>query len=170
MKITAIDFETANHNPDSACSLAMVSIEDGNITSAREFLIRPPDSYFRFSAIHGITWEDVHDQPDFSDRIPQIESFLSDTHLLVAHNAHFDRRVLLSCYTYAQHRCPPIPFSCSIKVAKQVWRLDSYRLPVVCEHLGIALNHHEALSDAQACAEIIIAADKAGIRAKAGMI
>jgi len=38
------------------------------------------------------------------------------------------------------------------------WRLPSARLPAVCAHLGIPLDHHNAISDAEACARIAIAA------------
>lgn len=35
-------------------------------------------------------------------------------------------------------------------------------LPDVCARLGIELNHHDALSDAEACARIAIAAGMGG--------
>lgn len=33
--------------------------------------------------------------------------------------------------------------------------LDSYRLDAICRHIGFDLKHHDAVSDAQACAEIL---------------
>ena len=41
--------------------------------------------------------------------------------------------------------------------------LTRANLPAVCEHLGIALNHHDPASDAEACARIVIAARREGI-------
>jgi DNA polymerase-3 subunit epsilon len=35
-------------------------------------------------------------------------------------------------------------------------------LPDVCRYLGIQLNHHNALSDAEACAQIVISAAQDG--------
>lgn len=40
------------------------------------------------------------------------------------------------------------------RLAKQNLQLKNYQLSTVCEHLGIELNHHEAMSDANACKEI----------------
>ena len=51
-----------------------------------------------------------------------------------------------------------------MQIARRTWKLPRNRLPDVCAHLGIALNHHEALSDAEACARIAIAARQAGAR------
>ena len=36
------------------------------------------------------------------------------------------------------------------------------KLPDVCNYLGIDLRHHQADSDAEACAQIVIAAQAAG--------
>jgi DNA polymerase-3 subunit epsilon len=47
-----------------------------------------------------------------------------------------------------------------VKLARQVWRLPSNKLNLVCEHLNIPLQHHDALSDAEACARIVLEAEK----------
>jgi DNA polymerase-3 subunit epsilon len=49
-----------------------------------------------------------------------------------------------------------------MELARQVWRIYPTRLPDVCRHLGIALNHHHAVSDAEACARIVLAAFRSG--------
>ena len=76
MKIIALDFETADNGPDSACALAMVAIEDGTISGQKSFLIRPPRDTFRFTYIHGITWAHVRNELIFAERIPEIEDFI----------------------------------------------------------------------------------------------
>jgi DNA polymerase-3 subunit epsilon len=43
-----------------------------------------------------------------------------------------------------------------------VWGIYPTKLPNVCRHLGISLNHHEASSDAEACARIMIRALEEG--------
>jgi len=63
MKIVALDFETADTGPDSACALGMVSIEDGRITGNSKFLIRPPRQVIKFTHILGITWRQVRNEP-----------------------------------------------------------------------------------------------------------
>ena len=68
-KIIAIDFETANEQRASACSIGLAWIEDGEVTRVEERLIRP--SEMRFSgfniSIHGITPDDVVDEPEFPE-------------------------------------------------------------------------------------------------------
>ena len=52
----------------------------------------------------------------------------------------------------------------AMKLARDTWRIYPTKLPDVCRRLAIALNHHEALSDAEACARIVIAAQKQGVK------
>ena len=47
-------------------------------------------------------------------------------------------------------------------MARRAWNIRPTKLSDVCRKLGIALNHHEALSDAMACAQIVLAANKQG--------
>lgn len=42
----------------------------------------------------------------------------------------------------------------TLMLAKKQLQLPNYRLNTICDFLQIKLNHHEALSDARACAEI----------------
>jgi DNA polymerase III subunit epsilon len=64
---TAIDFETANHSPESACAIGLVRVEDGVVVARESRLIRPPSRDFVFSYIHGIAWKDVAHQPVFRE-------------------------------------------------------------------------------------------------------
>ena len=43
---TAIDFETANRYPTSACSIGIVVVQDGEITEEFSHLIKPEPYYF----------------------------------------------------------------------------------------------------------------------------
>ena len=77
---------------------------------------------------------------------------------LVAHNAAFDRGVLRACCAAAGLEMPPLPFVCSMQLARQTWGVRPTKLPDVCRFLGIPLKHHDALSDAEAAARIVLAA------------
>src|SRR5690606_10909281 len=61
----AIDFETADHYPDSACAVGLVRVEHGRVARRVRQLIRPPRDIMLFTGIHGIRLEDVEDKPDF---------------------------------------------------------------------------------------------------------
>ena len=71
-RFVAIDFETADHRPDSACSLAVVVVDGVTVVNQRYFLIRPPRPHIVLSYLHGITWADVADKPPFADVWPEI--------------------------------------------------------------------------------------------------
>lgn len=154
---TAIDFETADNGRDSACSVALVRVVGGEIKEVESFLIRPPRAAFLFTHIHGITWEMVKGEPTFKQRWPQIQRMLEGSELLVAHNASFDRSVLEACCRAAGLPGVSLPFECTVQAAKRKWSLSSAKLPVVCDLLKIPLQHHDARSDAMACAKIAIA-------------
>ncbi len=160
----AIDFETADSNRNSACAVALVRVVGEAIVDRASFLIRPPRRSFVFSYLHGITWADVAHAPSFAELWPQILPKLDGASFLAAHNAPFDRSVLLACCQTAGLEPPSIPFRCTVQAARQTWKIYPTRLPDVCAYLNLPLQHHDAASDAEACARIMIAARRAGFR------
>jgi DNA polymerase-3 subunit epsilon len=158
----ALDFETADRGPDSACSIAMVRVEGSRVVARCRRLIRPPRPYFEFTYIHGITWRDVAGEPGFKEVWSREQGILDGAQFIAAHNAPFDSRVLEACCGRAGIRAPRAPFLCTVRLARKVWNIRPTRLPDVCIRLGLPLKHHDALSDAEACAGIVIAARKAG--------
>lgn len=170
----AIDFETADQGRDSACSVGLVRVENGAIVQKTVQLIQPPrfeggdlftpaPAEFMFTYIHGIKPAMVVDQPTFAQAWPKLAPMLKGADFLAAHNAPFDNGVLSACCEAAGLPKPTHRFVCTVRLARSVWSIYPTKLPNVCEKLGISLNHHEALSDAEACAKIVIAAEKKGI-------
>jgi len=160
--IVALDFETANTSADSACQLGLVRIEDWNIVRSKSWLIRPPTDEFCFTYLHGIALEDVANQPRWKGLWPEIAQELQGADFLAAHNARFDRGVLeASCLGAGIPAVLP-PFLDTVTIARRVWNIFPTKLNLVCEKLSIPLNHHEALSDAQACAQILVRAHQEG--------
>ncbi|MBN2586402.1 MAG: 3'-5' exonuclease [Candidatus Fermentibacteraceae bacterium] len=156
----AIDFETADEQKNSACAIGLVKVVNERIREKVFRLIRPPRNSFRYTHIHGISWEDVQDQPLFTDVWREIEHVFVDVKLMVAHNASFDRAVLRRCLETAGLRVSIPPFECTMILARRLWRIHPTSLPAVCRHLGIELRHHHPLSDAEASARIMMAALK----------
>lgn len=158
----AIDFETANCSRDSACAVAVTVVENGRIVQTLSRLVRPPTRWFQFTDIHGITWDDVADEPTFDEVWTVLRKEIVGVKFLAAHNASFDQGVLSAlCERY---RLAPLrkSFVCTVGLARQQWSIYPTKLPNVCKHLKIPLKHHNATSDAEACAMIVIAAQKAG--------
>ena len=154
----AIDFETADHGPDSACAVGLVRVEGGQVVHREGVLIRPPRPRILFTGVHGITWPMVADAPTFADVWQRLLPLLDGADFLAAHNAPFDKRVLAACCAAAGLAVPALSFVCTMQLARKRWGLKEYNLPSVCRRLGIGLIHHDALSDAEACARIVLAA------------
>jgi DNA polymerase III subunit epsilon len=158
----AIDFETADYGRDSACAVAVVRVEGLTIVDRASYYIRPPRQQFVFSYVHGISWTDVVDAPTFRQLWPSLWTKLDGVEFLAAHNASFDRSVLHTCCARARLSIPAHSFRCTVRLARMLWNIYPTTLPDVCKRLRIPLRHHDAASDAEACARIVIAAIEAG--------
>lgn len=158
----ALDFETADSSRESACAVGLVRVESGTVVARLARLIRPPHPTFSpfCVRIHGITPAMVADAPHFGQLWPEIFPLLAGARFVAAHNAAFDRAVLAACCRHYGIPIPTLPFVCTVRLSRKAWNLPSAALPAVCRHLGIPLKHHEALSDAFACAHIIMAIEK----------
>ncbi len=163
MDFVAIDFETANYERDSACSIGWAVVRNDAVVSNGVRLIRPPYRHFeyRFTELHGLTWEDVATAPTFGDLWPELHELL-EGQMLAAHNAPFDMGVLAALLDRYRLRSPKSSYFCTCVLARRAWpELPNHKLGTVARHLGIPLNHHQAESDAVACARIAIAANVA---------
>ncbi len=157
---TAIDFETASRRHDSACQLGLATVRQGRIIERVCWLIRPKPLYFHRAniQIHGITPDQVRDQPEFGELWPEISEKIGDD-CLVAHNAAFDLRVLIGALRSHRHPIPELRFTCTRAIARRTWpHLRRYGLKPLSNWLGIRFQHHDALEDAVACAKILLAA------------
>jgi DNA polymerase III subunit epsilon len=154
----ALDFETADHERDSACAIGLVRVEQQQIVERIHYLIRPPRRQILFTHIHGIRWADVAQEPVFGDLWDDISPLLQGVDFIAAHNAQFDQGVLYACCDAHGIQRPNSRFLCTVQLARKTWKLYPTKLPNVCDYLGIVLDHHQALSDAEACAKIVIAA------------
>jgi len=102
--------------------------------------------------------QEVRDAPLFVEVWPEVSRVIEGAAFLAAHNASFERSVLRAGCPDAARLARAMPFLCTVRLAREVWSLHRARLPDVCGLLGIALDHHDALSDAEACARIVLAA------------
>lgn len=160
LDFTAIDFETANSSPASACSVGLVRVRGGEVVATAGWLIRPPAGHDEFQEwnikIHGIHPHQVADAATWPEQFDRLCDF-AGADVLVAHNAGFDMKVLRTASEVTHLDCPPYRSLCSLQVARKVYDLDSYRLPSAAAAAGFAeFSHHDALADARACAQIVI--------------
>jgi DNA polymerase-3 subunit epsilon len=154
----ALDFETADYGADSACAIGIVRVENLKIVAREAILIRPPRPRIMFTHIHSITWSMVKDSLPFAGVWTHLQPMLEGASLLAAHNSSFDKRVLHACCAQSGLPIPEHPFLCTVHLSRHIWNTRPNDLKSVCQRLAIPLNHHEAGSDAEACAKIVIAA------------
>lgn len=107
-------------------------------------------------AIHGITPSMVDKQPIFEELWTTIEPLVSGE-TIIAHNAVFDISVLRGCLDAAQKSYPEIQYLCTYRIGKKLLQeLSSHKLNIISSYFGIRLDHHNALEDARACAQIML--------------
>lgn len=158
MDFIAIDFETGQYARESACAVGLAKYEHGALVDSFYSLIRPPSLYIRpdFTAIHGLTVEDVRDAPVFEELWKsKIQSFIKGFPL-VAHNAPFDIGVLRAVLTWYQLPAPQFSYFCTLALARHTWPdLSSHKLTSLGTEFGITYTAHNALEDAQVCGVLV---------------
>ena len=148
---TAIDFETATGYRSSICQVGLVRIKNGIVTKEINILVQPPDNYYwsRFTDIHGITAKSTLNTPSFDQIWHKITPFIENQNV-VAHNGFgFDFTVLDKTLSYYNLPIPNYNKFCTYKIYGS-------NLAILCQEHNIPLNHHDALSDARACAELYL--------------
>jgi DNA polymerase-3 subunit epsilon len=152
----AIDFETANDDHSSACAVGIATVKGGAVVDTYSSLIRPPTTYFKYTDTHGLTAQTVANAPTFADIWPEIQRRCGDG-VVVAHVAKFDMDVIAKCVAHYKLPRPAIQYVCTCRLAQCLLRdAPNHQLHTLANHYGIPLNHHEATSDAVACAELAI--------------
>ena len=147
---TAIDFETANGNTSSICQIGLVRVEQGVVVKTIDMLIQPPGNAYHWGNIrvHGIKEKDTVHAPTFDKVWPVIKEFVIDE-VMVAHNAQFDAKCLRDTLKYYNIDVPEFKTQCTVKIFKR-------NLAFLADKYNIPLTHHNALSDAHACAMLYL--------------
>ncbi len=156
MRYVAIDFETANNDAISACSIGLARVEDGKLLDSYYTLIKPPSTYFspRNIEIHGIQPHEVAQSPTFDQIWPDILLFIGDD-FLIAHNASFDVRIIRALLHHYELPIPGIRYTCTVRISRKVWpEFPNHRLTDLSRRFGFEYQAHHALEDALNCALI----------------
>lgn len=156
----AIDFETANRQRSSMCSVGVVIVKDGRVVEKLYSLIYPRPGFFSYWAtrIHGLTMRDVEDAPPFPEVWSQIAPKIEGLPL-VAHNCSFDEGCLKAAFEIYDMAYPRYTFYCTYRASRKQLKgiLPNHQLQTVAKYCGYDLErHHHALADAEACAAIAI--------------
>lgn len=148
----SIDFETMTPEQTSACAVGIVKVVDNVIVQKFYSLIKPiPDTRSeRNTFVNGISDEMVENAPTWGELFPVVLPFF-ESRYVACHQASSDINILSKINEYygvSIGRCNII----------DTYALTGESLEGACHHMGVDIGtHHDALCDATACAELILA-------------
>ena len=153
------DLETTGFSAikDKIIEIGAVKVEGGKITDRFSTFVNPGVPIpFRITQLTGITDQMVMEAPGIETVLPQFLEFIGEA-ALVAHNASFDVGFVEQNCRY-QDITPDFTSVDTVAMARILLpTLSKYKLNVVAGALHISLeNHHRAVDDAGATAEIFV--------------
>ena len=168
----AIDFETANREACSVCSVGVVAVRDGRVSDTFYSLIHPEPDYYDYfcQLVHGLCHLDTDGAPSFPEVWDEVERRIcavfpdcqpwSREIPFVAHNACFDEKCLRAAFSAYGMAYPEYAFCDTLRASRRRFgrNLPNHQLQTVAAAVGYDLRrHHHALADAEACAAIAVA-------------
>ena len=161
-----VDVETATSDKASICQIGIVQVVDGRCVDRWSSLVNPGVAFNEFNvALHGITDETVRHAPRLPDVLPDVRRRLDDQ--IVGCHTMFDRNAFsAACRLHGEPRVD-VRWLDTAAVVRKTWTQFSrrgYKLDNIAEYLGITFEHHDALEDAHAAAQVLLRAiEKTGV-------
>lgn len=163
-RFIAFDVEMPNQTSLRISAIGITVVENGEIVKQIYSLINPETKFDPYVVdLIGITPEMVADKPIFPEFWEEIKDIMSSG-LLVAHGASSDMRALAGClkyYNIAWQNTVRYTCTCDIGLACYPYA-QGHTLDALCNHIDFPLNHHNALSDSEGCAMLLLDYEKAG--------
>lgn len=166
-RYVVFDTETPNTNNNRICQIGLTVVENGAPGRTLVRLVDPECDYSWFNIqIHGITPEATNASPCFAELWHSELEQIFDGAVLVAHNAPFDMSVLASCLSsYCIEWRERAEYIDTVRMARRAFpELPNHKLDTLSRALNIDLMHHDALSDAMACARVFLECIRRGLR------
>jgi len=160
MDFVVIDVETANPDMSSICQIGLAAYSDGQLAAEWVTLVDPQSWFSPFNVqIHGIDESAVRGAPTLPDVRDVFLDFVGDA-VLVSHTP-FDRVSIHQAFESYELEVPSFAWLDSARVARRTWPECSqrgYGLANVCGLIGYEFEHHDALEDAKAAGQVMLAA------------
>jgi len=158
-EFVVFDIETTGLSPknDAITEIGAVKIRDGIVVDTFSQLVNPdrpiPQHIIELT---GITNEMVLGKSKINDVIESFMEFIGDS-ILVAHNAVFDTGFIRESISKKNTNLEN-PILDTLELSRAIFpNLKSHKLDRLAKYLGVKLmNHHRAVDDAQATADILL--------------
>jgi DNA polymerase-3 subunit epsilon len=165
----AIDFETANQQPSSVCSVGVVMVRNGKVADSFYSLIQPEPNYYNYwcQRVHGLSQCDTDDAPVFSKVWEELEERIADIFLCTDGSKQSDVGLFSGQQTInnLRYQIASIPFVAHnarfdegcLKAVFKVYQMDypDYRfydtLTASRRQFGHMLHNHQLHTVAAAC-------------------
>lgn len=157
-RFIAFDLEMPGQKELRISAIGITVVEKGEIVDSYFHLVNPETEFDPFVIdLVGITPQMVENEPTFPEIWREIEDIMNSG-VLVAHGAPGDLRTLCACLDHYGIRWKDkIDYLCTCDIGIAFYpHLEHYSLDYLCEHIGVKLDHHNALSDSEGCARLII--------------
>lgn len=162
MRFTSIDFEKANNDSCSVCSIGISVFENDNLLFSNTYLVQPPGNEYLalHTSIHGITAEDTCSEPYFPAIWGRMRENIEGK-IVVAHNGStVEFPILESLFNFYEMEKPVFKPVCTQQLSQQLFPyLNDHKLSTLAGifNLGFDENlHHNALYDSEICGFIFI--------------
>jgi len=156
-RLVFVDVETTGlHSSDRIVSIAAISVSEAALRTGKfgiEFvhLIVDPGkkSHPKAEEVHGYDDWLLRHQVPFTEIVPALRPLFDEADVLVAHNAAFDGRFILSEFELAGSALSGAAFHCTMEEYRR-WHAGRAGLDAILRRIGMgrASSHHSALEDA----------------------
>lgn len=163
LRFIALDVETANGEMSSICQIGLACMRSEGHIVTLGFLVNPRGVFERFNTqLHGIDAAMVQHAPDFEGVLTPLRPLLESAPL-VQHSG-FDKRAMNSAC--ARYGLAPLetPWHDSVTIARRAWPQltgnGGHGLASLKTFLGLEFEHHDAVEDARAAAQVVLCAEE----------
>lgn len=156
---TAVDIETTGLDPASDGIVEIGAVKftaTGEVIDEFATLVNTPGSSESARAVHQIQDQDLDGAPDLAAVLPALLDFIRGT-VLVAHNLDFEEPFLTAAFQRHGPVLPAISAVCTLQTCRRQLEGRAFSLKAMFKTAtGNWLeNHHSALADARATAQIL---------------
>jgi DNA polymerase-3 subunit epsilon len=160
MGFVAMDVETANADKASICQIGIARFANRVVIDEWKSYVDPKDYFHsRNVSIHGIKKADVDGAPSFGALVKEINGRLNGQ--VVVTHTNFDKVAIYQACKKWKAMPPSCTWLDSARVARRTWKEFSqrgYGLQNVCALIGYKFRAHDALEDAKAVGNVMLAA------------